>query len=75
MRAFSYFQVARRAGRRRISAREISERSHFGIDAGGGQSMIVDCRGRLVGKRRDTNGSTVVAGVTNIEALPTVRKT
>src|SRR5205823_14433166 len=40
------------------------------IDAGGGQSMIVDYRGQLVGKQRDTNGSTFVAGVINIEALP-----
>src|SRR6266540_3723312 len=39
------------------------------IDAGGGQSMIVDYRGQLVGKQRDTNGSTFVAGVINIEAL------
>ena len=43
--------------------------SHVGIDAGGGQSMIVDYRGQLVGKQRDTNGSTFVAGVINIEAL------
>ena len=40
-----------------------------GIDAGGGQSMIVDYRGQLVGKQRDTNGSTFVAGVIYIEAL------
>jgi hypothetical protein len=40
-----------------------------GIDAGGGQSMIVDYRGQLVGKQRDTNGSTFVSGVINIEAL------
>jgi beta-ureidopropionase len=45
------------------------EGHHFGIDAGGGQSMIVDYRGQLVGKQRDTNGSTFVAGVINIEAL------
>src|SRR5260370_33502814 len=31
--------------------------------------MIVDYRGQLVGKQRDTNGSTFVAGVINIEAL------
>ncbi len=36
--------------------------SEIGIDAGGGQSMIVDYRGQLVGKQRDTNGSTFVAG-------------
>ena len=40
-----------------------------GIDAGGGQSMIVDYRGQLVGKQRDTNGSTFVSGVINVEAL------
>jgi predicted amidohydrolase len=40
-----------------------------GIDAGGGQSMIVDYKGQLVGKQRDTNGSTFVSGVINIEAL------
>ena len=39
------------------------------IDAGGGQSMIVDYRGQIVGKQRDTNGSTYVAGPINIEAL------
>src|SRR5215470_1280822 len=39
------------------------------IDAGGGQSMIVDYKGAIVGKQRDTNGSTFVAGVINIEAL------
>jgi beta-ureidopropionase len=37
--------------------------------------MIVDYRGQLVGKQRDTNGSTVVADVINLEALPTIRKT
>jgi hypothetical protein len=31
--------------------------------------MIVDYRGQLVGKQRDTNGSTFVSGVINIEAL------
>jgi hypothetical protein len=31
--------------------------------------MIVDYRGALVGKQRDTNGSTFVAGPVNIEAL------
>jgi predicted amidohydrolase len=43
--------------------------SHTGIDAGGGHSMIVDYRGQIVGKQRDTNGSTFVSGVINIEAL------
>ena len=36
---------------------------------GGGQSMIVDYKGAIVGKQRDTNGSTYVSGVINIEAL------
>ena len=31
--------------------------------------MIVDYRGALVGKQRDTNGSTFVAGPINIDAL------
>jgi beta-ureidopropionase len=39
------------------------------IDAGSGQSMIVDYKGAIVGKQRDTNGSTYVNGVINIEAL------
>lgn len=39
------------------------------IDAGGGQSMIVDYKGAIVGKQRDANGSTYVSGVINIEAL------
>ena len=39
------------------------------IDAGGGQSMVVDFKGAIVGKQRDTNGSTYVSGVINIEAL------
>jgi predicted amidohydrolase len=39
------------------------------IDAGSGQSMIVDYKGAIVGKQRDTNGSTYVSGVVNIEAL------
>lgn len=39
------------------------------IDTGGGQSMIVDYKGAIVGKQRDTNGSTYVTGVIDIEAL------
>ena len=31
--------------------------------------MIVDYKGAIVGKQRDTNGSTFVTGVINIEAL------
>src|SRR6185369_5520541 len=33
------------------------------------QSMIVDYKGMIVGKQRDTNGSTFVSGVIDIEAL------
>jgi len=40
-----------------------------GVDAGGGRSMIVDYRGRIVGKQLDTNGSTFVSGVIDIEAM------
>jgi predicted amidohydrolase len=39
------------------------------IDTGGGRSMIVDYKGAVVGKQCDTNGSTYVTGVVNIEAL------
>ena len=39
------------------------------VDAGGGRSMIVDYKGAIVGKQLDTNGSTFVSGVINIEAL------
>ena len=39
------------------------------IDAGGGRSMIVDHKGAIVGKQFDTNGSTFVSGVIDIEAL------
>lgn len=39
------------------------------IDAGGGRSMIVNYRGQIVGKQFDTNGSTFVSGVIDIEAL------
>jgi beta-ureidopropionase len=39
------------------------------IDAGGGQSMIVDYRGAVIGKQSAVNGSGFVAGVLNIEAL------
>jgi beta-ureidopropionase len=43
--------------------------SEHSIDTGNGQSMIVDYRGAIVGKQRDTNGSTYVTGIINIEAL------
>jgi predicted amidohydrolase len=39
------------------------------VDMGGGQSMIVDHRGAIVGKQRDTNGSTFVCGTIDVEAL------
>jgi hypothetical protein len=39
------------------------------VDAEGGQSMIVDYRGAIVGKQPYSNGSTFVTGVINIEAL------
>ena len=39
------------------------------IDTFGGGSAVIDYRGQIVGKQRDTNGSTFVAGVINIEAL------
>lgn len=39
------------------------------IEAVGGQSMIVDHRGAIVGKQLFSNGSTFVTGVVNIEAL------
>jgi predicted amidohydrolase len=43
--------------------------SEVPIDAGGGQSMIVDYRGAIIGKQRAVNGSGFVAAVINIEAL------
>ena len=43
--------------------------SETSIDAGGGQSMIVDHRGATIGKQRDTSDSTFVSGVINIEGL------
>ena len=52
-----------------IGAYHLHTDSETPIDAGGGQSMIVDYRGTLVGKQRDTNGSTFVSGPINIEAL------
>jgi beta-ureidopropionase len=44
------------------------------IDAGAGQSMIVDYRGAIVGSQRSTNGSGFVSGVINVEALRHYRK-
>jgi predicted amidohydrolase len=43
--------------------------SEVPIDAGGGQSMIIDYRGAIIGKQRAVNGSGFVAGVISIEAL------
>jgi len=43
--------------------------SEVPIDAGGGQSMIVDYRGAIIGKQRAVNGSGFVGAVINIEAL------
>ena len=37
--------------------------------AGGGQSMIVDYRGAIIGKQRSTNGSGFVSAPIDIEAL------
>jgi predicted amidohydrolase len=39
------------------------------VDAGGGNSMIVDYKGAIVGKQLYANGSNFVSGVINIEAL------
>ena len=39
------------------------------IDPGGGNSMIVDYKGAIVGKQRYSSGSTFVSGTINIEAL------
>lgn len=39
------------------------------IDAEGGQSMIVDYRGAIVGRQSFSNNSTFVTGIINIEAL------
>ncbi|SON59521.1 hypothetical protein MSIMFI_01005 [Mycobacterium simulans] len=39
------------------------------IDAEGGQSMIVDYRGAIIGRQPFSNNSTFVTGVINIEAL------
>src|SRR3954447_19942397 len=52
-----------------IGAYHLYPDSETPIDAGGGHSMIVDYRGAIVGKQLDTNGSTFVSGMVNIEAL------
>lgn len=45
------------------------------IDAGAGQSMIVDYRGAIIGQQRATNGSGFVSATINIEALRHYRQT
>lgn len=52
-----------------IGTYHLTPDSETPIDAGGGQSMIVDYRGAIIGKQRATNGSGFVSGVINIEAL------
>jgi beta-ureidopropionase len=52
-----------------IGAYYLHADSEAPIDAGGGQSMIVDYRGAIIGEQRAVNGSGFVAGVINIEAL------
>ena len=47
----------------------LTQDSETPIDAGGGQSMIVDYRGAIIGKQRSTNGSGFVSAPINIEAL------
>ncbi|MFU9138865.1 nitrilase-related carbon-nitrogen hydrolase [Erwinia tasmaniensis] len=47
----------------------MTEKNTVPIDAGGGRSMIVDYKGRIVGKQGDASGSTYVTGVVDIEAL------
>jgi beta-ureidopropionase len=47
----------------------LTQESETPIDAGGGQSMIVDYRGAIIGKQRSTNGSGFVSAPINIEAL------
>ena len=38
------------------------------IDCGGGSSLIVDYKGKIIGKQKDTNGSSYVHAVIDIEA-------
>lgn len=39
------------------------------IDAGGGNSLFVDYMGRVIGRQRDSNGSTYIGATIDIEAL------
>ncbi len=47
----------------------LTQDSEAAIDAGAGQSMIVDYRGAIIGKNGSTNGSGFVSAPINIEAL------
>jgi predicted amidohydrolase len=58
-----------------IGAYYLSQDSETPIDAGGGQSMIVDYRGAIIGKQRATNGSGFVSAPINVEALRHHRQT
>jgi len=53
----------------------LSADSETPIDAGGGQSMVVDYRGAIIGKQRATNGSGFVSAPIHIEALRHYRQT
>lgn len=52
-----------------IGGMYLDSKSLAPIDCGGGLSSIVDYKGRIVGKQHDSNGSTYVTGVVDIEAL------
>lgn len=52
-----------------IGGMYLDENTLAPIDCGGGLSMIVDHKGKIVGKQHDTNGSTYVTSVVDIEAL------
>lgn len=52
-----------------IGAGYMTEHAKAPSDIGGGRSMIVDYKGRIVGKQLDTNASTFVTGVVDIEGL------
>jgi predicted amidohydrolase len=47
----------------------LTDDSETSIDVGGGQSMIVDYRGAIIGKQRSTNGPGFVSAPINIEGL------
>jgi beta-ureidopropionase len=47
----------------------LTQDSETPIDAGGGQSMMVDYRGAIIGKQLSTNGSGFVSAPIDIEAL------